>query len=329
MPMNRRTGAWLVILMALAALLPAPSVSAQGTEVTAGTRLGVMYGVAKEFVLDFGFPISELDWPCQPLFFQQSTLEVRAFGGLHGLFQVQVGIPMYSGLMTDSDWLNYPSSTAKTHYSQSNGFTERSITIDARLGWEFRLAKGIFFEPFAAFSFMSWQWSARDGYAQYPPQTSPPYTPWSPSNPITNYFYGTVGVYEQVYLIPGIGMRLAFRLGDRWTIAASATFSPFASCYTLDTHVLRDIDISSNLYGGTMIEPGLEVRFLIANNMSLGLGAVYRHIAGLVGDEVVLGGSNSSVANGDPAPGTQVVYPSSSGASFDMVSGWLNFSISL
>ncbi|HVO37646.1 MAG TPA: omptin family outer membrane protease [Spirochaetia bacterium] len=328
MPSSGRAGVWLVVFLALTGVLPVPSAAAQGAEVTAGTRVGIMYGTAKEFVLDFGFPISELDWPCQPLFFQESTLDVRALGGLHGFFQVQVGIPSYSGTMTDSDWLNYPSGpnpTSKTHFSESNAFTERSVTIDARLGWEFRVANGISFEPFAAFSFMSWQWSGRDGYSQYP-ASGPPYPVWSPSLP-QKPFYGTVGMYQQVYIIPGVGMRLGFRFGERWTVAATAVFSPLVSCYSLDTHVLRDIDITSHLSGGMMIEPGVELQVLISDKMSLGGGAVYRHISGLVGDEVVLGGPNA--LSPDPAPGTQVTYPSSSGASFDMVSGWLSFSISL
>lgn len=253
MPLSLRTAPWLVVFIALTGILPAPAVSAQGTVVTASTRVGMMYGTAKEFVLDVGFPISELDWPCQPLFFEESALEVRALGGLHGLLRVQLGIPSYSGTMTDSDWANYPSGpspTAKTHFSASNGFTERSVSIDLRLGWEIKVSDTISFEPFAAFDFMSWQWAARDGYYQYPPEAYPgPYTPWSPSETKVA-LYGTLGVYQQVYTIPAAGLRLAFRFGEKWSMAATTVFSPLVSCYALDTHVLRGIDISSSLSGG-------------------------------------------------------------------------------
>ena len=161
-----------------------------------------MYGMARELVLDGSFTVSELDWPVQPLFFAETALDVKAFGGLHGNLKVQAGIPGYSGLMTDSDWANYPynGNTAKTHFSQSNGYTEGAVLIDVHLGWEFKAADWLSFEPFASFGYMSWQWAARDGYLQYPP-AGPPYQPWSPTEPKIP-IYGTGIAYQQTYLIP-------------------------------------------------------------------------------------------------------------------------------
>lgn len=324
-----RLGSCLVLFAAIVCLLPSREAGCDDIQITAGIRTGIMYGMAKEFVYigSDSFAISELDWPSEPIVFEESTLEVRVPGGLHGLVMAQVGLPGDSGQMTDSDWLNYPNysnPTAKTHYSQSNSYTEKSISIEARLGLELKPSEAFVIEPFAMFGYMSWEWSARDGYYQYPSQSSAPYTPWSPSVTQTP-MYGTVGIYRQTYLIPGAGLRMDVHLDRRWDISASFAFSPFVYCSVLDTHVLRDIDISGALFGGTMLEPSLEVRFALAEKVSASLGARYRHIAGLRGDEVVVGGTAQTTYT----PGTQYVNQDGYGASYDMLSVWLNFTLSL
>ena len=129
---------FIISLIALWGVLPVVSVSAQGVSLVAREGVGFMYGTAKELVLVGTFPISELDWALQPVFFEESSLEVKALGGLHGMIRVRVGIPSQSGLMTDSDWLNYSydGNTDKTNFSQSNSFTDSAVFVDARLGWE-------------------------------------------------------------------------------------------------------------------------------------------------------------------------------------------------
>ena len=72
--MKRHSGAsqllFIISLIALWGVLPVVSVSAQGVSLVAREGVGFMYGTAKELVLVGTFPISELDWALQPVFFE-------------------------------------------------------------------------------------------------------------------------------------------------------------------------------------------------------------------------------------------------------------------
>jgi outer membrane protease len=152
----------------LAGLLTGPSAFGQGATLTVRTGTGIMYGTSRELVLDGSFAVSELDWAIQPVFYVESVLELRALGGLAVSLSVRNGIPAQSGFITDSDWLNYPMNTDKTNFSQHDCYTERAVLVDARAGWEFSLGDVLAIQPFGAFEFMSYKWTARDGYLQYP-----------------------------------------------------------------------------------------------------------------------------------------------------------------
>ena len=290
-----------------------------------------MYGTAKEFVLDGSFAISELDWAIQPLFFVENSLELKASGGLHASLKVRAGLPMQTGNITDSDWLNYEvnGDTNKTNFSQSKCFTERAILLDATVGWEFQLGDEFSLEPFVTFGYMSWEWTARDGYLQYPSgwfsasPPSPPYPDWSPSEPRIP-IYGTGIVYSQTYLIPAVGFRLGYRLAEKWRLAFSFSASPYVYCTDLDNHIFAGAEYTDNMGGGWMIEPELSSEFHFSERAILSVGASYRHIAGLVGDDTeTVTGANYSGA------GTQYVYPNGGGASYDVLSAWLNLSLRL
>ena len=288
----------------------------------------------KRLVLVGTFPISELDWALQPVFFEESSLEVKALGGLHGMVRVRVGIPSQSGLMTDSDWLNYSydGNTDKTNFSQSNSFTDSAVFVDARLGWEFSVGSSFSVEPFLSLGYMSCHWSARDGYVQYPPgwfSATPPSPPYPQYSTDPRYsLYGTSIVYEQTYLMAGAGVRAALRFGQKWEVTSIFTVSPAVSCNSFDTHVLREIDISDNMSGGWMIEPEVDLGFSFSPNVELSLDASYRHIWNLVGTETV-SASGVNYPGTLSTPGSATVYPNYAGAAFDALSVSLNFSLLL
>lgn len=292
-----------------------------------------MYGTARELVLDGSFAISELDWSVQPLLFEENSLELTTPGGLHASLRVRAGLPMQTGSMTDSDWLNYEvdGDTNKTNFSQSNCFTERAILVDATVGWQLPVNDRLSLEPFVTFGYMSWEWTARDGYLQYPagwfstPPLSPPYTDWSPSEPQIP-IYGTAIVYSQTYLIPAIGFRFNYHAGQQWRLAFSFSASPYVYCTDLDDHIFTGTEYTDTMGGGWMIEPELSVDLRVSARAVLSFGASYRHVGGLVGDDtatVVGAGYSGSQA------GTQTVYPSSGGASYDVLSAWVSLSLTL
>jgi outer membrane protease len=259
----------------------------------------------------------------------QNTLDLKTPGGFHASMAVRTGLPMYSGQMTDSDWLNYSvnGDTSKTNFSQSDCHTERAILVDVSAGWEFQAGEGFSVEPFVAFGYMSWQWSARDGYLQYPPgflqspQPPPPYPAWSPSQPKVS-IYGTGIVYSQTYLIPAAGVRLSYRLGEKWRLGLAVSASPYVYCTDQDEHIFNNVEYTDTMGGGWMVEPELSAEVQLFARVLLSAKASYRHIAGLVGDDTAM-----AVGAGSGA-GTQATYTNGGGSSYDALSVWLNLAVS-
>lgn len=309
----------------------AASAYSQDTAVTVHTSAGFIYGVARELVVDGGFTVSELDWEMKPVFFEQTTLDVRAFGGLHAILQVRGGIPARSGIMTDSDWLNYlldATNTVQTNYSQNNNFTDRAISVEARIGWELAAGGSVRIEPFLYAGYTSWKWSGRDGYLQYPPgwfqgTATPPYPSYTTDSPIQ--VYGTGIVYEQTYLIPGGGVRLETQVSQKWTITAVVTFSPWLYCSAFDTHAFRSTDFADTMQGGWMIEPEIDVTFIFNPRAALSLQASFLHIGNLIGTDTETATGPAAV----PPAGTQTVYPDIAGAGFDALSVAVTFSLTI
>jgi len=314
------------VLPAVVISLIAEPAHAQGLTLSFTSGTGVMYGMAKEFALNNGFAISELDWTIQPLYYVQNALDLKALGGLHASVAVRTGFPMYSGQMTDSDWLNYEKNgdTSKTNFSQSDCYTERAILVDAAAGWEFQVGAGFSVEPFLAFGYMTWEWTARDGYLQYPPgfpTSSPPYPAWSPSQnkvPV----YGTGIVYSQTYLIPAAGVRLSYRLGEKWRLALSVSASPYVYCLDQDDHIFNNVEYTDTMGGGWMVEPEISAEMRLAARVLLSAAASYRHIALVVGDDTA-----TTAGSGSSGGGSRATYANGGGASFDALSVRLTLSV--
>jgi len=306
--------------------------SAQGFPVTLTATSGTMLGWAKEFVYSSGYTESELDWPLLPAFSAGLTVTLGDKAGFLGSVALEAGIPMRVGTMTDSDYLN--GDGVKTHFSESDGVLESALLVNVQAGWGFQFevwgAQTGSFEPFLGFEFIRMEWTAQNGYLQYPPETSPPYTPWSPSTPQTPV-YGTGIVYTQNYAIPTAGLKLSLPIVKALTVAASFTFSPYLWCWDKDSHLLRQLDFYSSMHSGILLEPQLQATYAITDKASVTLDVLYRHISSLIGDTYIVGtGAVGYSTIGELAPGQQsITYTNSAGASFDVVDISLGFSVGL
>ncbi len=324
--MTFRVALALVIL----SILAAATGFADGVTVTASTGAGVMYGVAKELV--FGsyqgttFVMSELVWDLKPLIFSRAALALSTEVGFVASLDVRLGIPGKTGSIADSDWLNHDfnGDTAKTHYSLSDNFTERAILLDAQAGWQFTLASWITIRPFLGFGLMDFKWTARDGYYQYPPQNSPPYSPdWSPSAPRLP-MSGTSIVYQQTWFLPSVGIAAKLRFGEDLSGTISFAFSPIVFCNDLDNHELRHLDFYEYMWGGPLLEPKISLEWHVIQRAWLQLNVSFRHIEGLVG-------TTYEVVTGAPATPGLVASKTTSGAgvSFDALDASLNLTWTL
>jgi outer membrane protease len=305
----------------------AHSVAADIT-LTATTGAGIIYGVVREFVYSTynnqPYTQSELDWDLQSLYTTNAALFMQVASGFAASLSVQLGIPLRTGSISDSDWLNvaYNGDRTKTNFSQHNCFAERAVLVDAQAGWEIPLAGWVSLEPFLAFGFMDYKWTARDGYLQYPPGwfgsgATKPYP--DSSTDVVVPVSGTVIIYQQTYYIPAVGLSAKIRSGST-SGTISFAFSPMVFCNDVDNHEFGGNDFYDTLSNGILLEPKISLEWRLGRSR-LSLYVSYRHIAGLIGDttKVAIGVGHipAQVAN---------TYPSGAGASYDAMSVSLGYS---
>jgi outer membrane protease len=320
--MSKRKYAVLAAVLA-AALLAARPAGAQELTVTTSGSAGVILGVAREFVLSGSYVVSELDWPLLPAVFAGLAVNLATPVGFLASMEVQAAIPTPTGTMTDSDFLN--GDGVKTHFSQSDGTLTGAVMLSLQAGWELPLPVDqplSQLAPFLQFEYLRFTWTASNGYLQYPPETSYPYTPWSSSTtkvPI----YGTGILYTQNYLIPSFGIKGTIQALDSLVVSFSMALSPYMWCFDVDEHLFRFLKFYDNLRGGIMLEPRLTATLKITPRMILSLDLLYRHIAGLTGDTLEVGtgatGYTPPPSGSDPGPGESISFPNSAGASLDAV----------
>jgi outer membrane protease len=321
----------LLLLLLLTALCPA-FLAAEELSVEVATRAGMLYGLARELVYSGSFAVSELNWRFQPVAYAGTALSLKTPLGLAATVEVRSAFPGKSGTIDDLDYLNYKPSGGVderlTHYSAHDCYTERAVLLDARLGWVFRLGPIFSLEPFGAFGLMQLKWTARDGYLQYEddPQSLPPYEPWSPTTlklPVS----GTGIIYQQTYLIPALGVRLAADFAERFDASVRLIFAPYVFANNLDNHAhgqAPDVDYYDYLRGGILVEPTVSLGFRPAPRARLSLDVSYRGIFGLVGD------TEKVYSNPGLEPGLVVAtYPNGAGASYSALDASLALTLSL
>jgi outer membrane protease len=321
--------AFVVLLLAAVGAVPVFA----DVIMTASTGTGVMYGLARELAYSLdasnhAYILSELDWDIKPLIYTQASLALHTSTGFVASLDARLGIPMRSGSISDSDWLNvsYNGDTSRTNYSLSNCYTERAILLDAKLGWDFAVARGLVLQPFLAFDFIDFKWSARAGYLQYPSgwfggTANKPY-PDSSTDMVTP-ISGTSVLYEQTYFIPAAGLQVQLRLGESFTGSVSVAISPAAFCNDVDNHLVEpgSQDFYDVMFNGFLVEPKVSIDWQLSRSTRLSLDVSYRHIAGLVG--------TTTVTTTGVGTSTTSVYPGGAGASFDALDASVNLAWSL
>jgi outer membrane protease len=304
-------------------------------ELSVRTSVGVLSGTAKELVYDQAvsdnYKVSELVWPFKALALWGVGLDMRTGGGFFGSFGLKSGLSGMTGAMSDSDFLN--GDGVRTHYSQSDCWTEQALLLDLEAGWSFPVAERLELGFYGSVEYMNFKWSARDGYLQYPvtgndysfgtggnliPGTHPAWKPGMTSIPI----YGTGIIYQQSYFYPAIGVRASYRQSARLSLAASFCFSPSVICNDEDNHELRLLDFTETMSNGIMFEPRLDAAWSVSDRAAIELGISYRLITGLIGDSTMVStgvndptnylGSGPSYAG----PNTKQTYTNGGGASY-------------
>ncbi|MDR0663190.1 MAG: omptin family outer membrane protease, partial [Spirochaetaceae bacterium] len=227
---------------------------------------GFKYGHSEEIVYKSSksdVVLSQLIWEMKPLFYLGGAFDFRLREPMirRGFFinaAAQAGIPVQTGDMTDKDWL--APNNGFSHFSRHSNFTDEAWFLDVKAGMSFPVRDITRLQFFATISFMWLKWTARDGYTQYADLTGNTYKPWNPSLPKT-YLHGAVISYEQnwVMLSPGISAHIPFL--EFFEAGLYFQIAPLVYCSDLDKHYLRNTNFTETMWGGFMLEPGLEFVF--------------------------------------------------------------------
>jgi len=283
---------------------------AQSYTASISSSVGVWMGIAKEFVYTSGYTLSELDWSLSPVVYYGSRLTISTRNGFEALMEVKSGFSGLSGSITDSDYLN--GDGVKTHFSKHDCYTERAISLDVRAGWPAIAAPGFVVSILGVLDALDYKWSAQDGYLQYPPETTAPYTPWSESTTKTG-IVGTGIIYEQGYLALGMMVDARFRLNSSMSGAIGLGFSPIALCSDIDNHLFTGVDYYETMSGGYLLHAEASMEIRIRPNSILSLGGSYRQIQGLIGNTTMVYTSASA------SPGVTSTFSNSAGASLSVI----------
>jgi len=287
---------------------------------------GFLTGGANEFVYDSGYKMSELDWASRPLAYWGLAVNLDSPSGFYARLALKAGFSGKTGYMTDSDWQNWDG--VKTNFSSSDSYTDQAFMLNFSTGYDFQVSDSLTLGPFFELGYLNFEWSARNGYEQYPPEMYPstdssgnnlyaPYTPISANTPIV-YVTGIGIVYQQSCFYPGLGVHAVFRPADRWRFSASFAISPAASMTTTDNHVARSLVFSSSMSGGLVLEPRVTAEYQLSRAVKLGLELTYLSIQNLTGDLTQTDGN-----------GTSYTDPSGSGASFEALEAGIDLAVRL
>lgn len=226
----------------------------------------LLSGSVRELVFDRDEVLSELVWPVRQIMSLALGAGVSLGGGFRLSASLDAAIPGESGNMEDSDFMNIPASSVKTHYSRHDARLDYLVDVCFTLSREFeteipssRRSRPLTICPGIGLRFRTCAWSGSDGYTQYSLiDGTGSYEGWSPDLP-KDYLDGEVITYGQDYLLVFASLAANFPIGSAWTLTAAVSASPFVSCVGKDRHLLTFMNYEDRMSGGLFVEPALTV----------------------------------------------------------------------
>jgi outer membrane protease len=271
------------MFFALVFSVSAQSTGINGHSLSLGTSMGLLVGEGEEIIYRYANSddkISQLLWPFKPLVYIGADLHYNwriptskwsIF--VDGIFKF--GFPGETGQMEDRDWMDIRYADFLTHYSVHNNKTQNAMLIDANIGASFTILEKHLLKMFISYSYMNFSWTASRGSFLYPDS------------------YGghgymivsmDVGTYKQTWNIFSPGLSFHGVLNPYFDIDISLRLTPFIWFSAEDVHLIRDLAITNNIFGGFFIEPNLLFSFRPINFFTLSLSFLYRNISGTRGD---------------------------------------------
>lgn len=237
--------------------------------------MGILYGQAQELVYAFSTGdelLSKLLWPLKPLVISSYGLRFETGVGEAGPYLelgFLSGLYMKTGTIENFDWLGPPGTL--TNYSAHDTYTERLFVADAEFGVVNSVAGNLSFNTAVGVEYMTFLWTARDGYLEYPPG-SDPVRAW-----------GTGISYEQTWL--SLYVFLGFKYGNaRWNSSLGVRLSPLSWTRGVDNHFIRALEFVDTMDGSFGAEPIGEVSFVVSGSTVLSLSTSFKYQSPARGD---------------------------------------------
>jgi len=135
---SRISSSAVCIAMAMACFIAATATEAEESPkaftLTTTNEIGVLFGQANEYIynqyLSTDYKNSELTWPFKPLIYAGAGLNLYMKMGIFAGLDLRQAYSGKTGTQTDSDFMN--GDGVRTHYSESDCYTERATFLDLR-----------------------------------------------------------------------------------------------------------------------------------------------------------------------------------------------------
>jgi outer membrane protease len=285
---------------------------------------GFWYGRGEELLYKYSGEttlLSQLLWNMKPLFYYGGALDFspRAPGERPGFFaslSLKFGFPGKTGTMEDRDWLSPKDEL--TNYSRSDNYTGHAFLLDLLAGLSLPLRPWGYVKLFLSFSWMTFQWTAREGYVRYSPNANIPLDDSVPPSPL----YGPSIGYNQEWILASPGLALGIPFSPRFRVDFSFLISPLVFCFARDDHFMRSLQFQDYIYGGLYLEPRGDFVFSFRQPFELSLYVSYRHARG---------GRGESYSRSTGQAGTGLFYKTTeeAGAGWYALDSGLTFKVRL
>ena len=242
--------------------------------------LSMYYGTVYEYVFDGGQKISELDWDVKPLIC--AGLNVSAYYDNFSLLgNYSQAVNEKTGKIEDFDW---DANGVFTNYSSHDETQNGSVFYNLAFGYSLPLKDFFSIGMFAGWRYADLQFSAQNGYLEYPPGSA------------RQIVYGTGIIYEQKYSIPYLGIKMSI-IFPFFEILGILNYSRWGSCEDKDSHIKRGLDFYDSIKDFEYFNAGCSINVPISERLKANAGINANYIPMSKGSSYVI----------DVATGTRTV----------------------
>lgn len=265
---------------------------------------GTGTGSVRELVYSDNDILSELVWPLDSLATVTAGTVLPAGKNLSIGISFETGMLLTRQYMTDSDYLNLPEDSRKTHFSRHSAnldyYHEFSVSLSRLFSTPLRgirTGRRIGITPHLELRWTSMAWTGKDGYTQYG-EIAGVYFPWNPFLP-KNQLEGPVITWKLSRIMLLAAVSADIPLGNRFTVTGKIAATPLVYCNATDNHLRTGIFYKDTASGGFYIEPALRVACTVTDKHTVFLSGSWIWMSGSRGDTLSgpIGGSPQDKLN--------------------------------